>query len=77
MGGHYLSEAALAQHHEEVEVRQLDAVSVAVLVTFGHDIGRGTIRVLCAWANFCSLRGEEDKTFGVKEALSGSLPSGG
>ena len=28
----YLAEAALAQHHEEVEVAELDAVSVAVRV---------------------------------------------
>lgn len=50
----YLSKAALAQHHEEIEVGQLHAVLVAIVVEFGDGVG-GAVRVLIARTDLGSL----------------------
>lgn len=57
--GAHLAKTALAEHHQEVEVSQLHAILVAVGVEPGRSVGRLAVGVL-AWADLCSLDGEEE-----------------
>lgn len=52
--GAHLAKAALAEHHQEVEVSQLHAVLVAVGVEPGRSVGRLAVGVF-AWADLRSL----------------------
>lgn len=60
MNVHHLAEAALAQNHDEVEVRELDPVLIAVAVILAH---RGGGRRVCGltWTHPRPLRGEEQQ----------------
>lgn len=50
----HLAEAALSQHHQEVKVRQLHAILVAIGIEPGCSIGRFAFCVL-AWTNLGPL----------------------
>ena len=54
----YLPKAAFAKHHEEVEIRELHAVAVAIAVEFGDGIRRGSISFLGARPHFGPLESE-------------------
>lgn len=50
----HLAEAALAKHHQEVEVGEFHAILVAIGVKPGGGVGRLALRVL-AYADLSSL----------------------
>lgn len=58
--GDYLPKTALPQDHEEVKVRQLHAILVAVAVVLGNGVGGGALRVLGAGADLGSLWNKGD-----------------
>lgn len=65
----HLAETALSQHHQEVKVRQLHAVLVAIGVEAGGSVGRLSICVL-AWSNLSSLDGGKRRSTRSDKKLS-------
>ena len=51
----YLPKASFAEHHDKVEIGELDAILVAVSIILGDIIGRRAVCILTAWTNPGSL----------------------